>query len=113
MKFAAVRLAIIERMLSPMWNGRALTCGLILLACGSLSAAQLPEGPGKAVVLRICSGCHPAEIVLTHRDTKEGWEIIVRNMVDKGANGTDDEFNEVIDYLAAHFPKTDAKPKDK
>jgi hypothetical protein len=26
-------------------------------------------------------------------------------MVDRGANGTDDEFNTIIDYLATNFPK--------
>lgn len=37
--------------------------------------------------------------------------MIVSNMVEKGANGTDDEFNTIIDYLATHFPKkSDAKP---
>lgn len=75
------------------------------LAFGGPNAAQLPDGPGKATVQKICSGCHAAEIVLGHRDTKDGWETIVSNMVEKGANGTDDEFNTIIDYLAAHFPK--------
>jgi mono/diheme cytochrome c family protein len=69
------------------------------------NAAQLPEGPGKATVQKICSGCHAPEIVLGRSDTKQGWEQIVNNMVEKGANGTDDEFNTIIDYLAAHFPK--------
>lgn len=76
------------------------------------NTGQLPDGPGKATVQKICSGCHPAEIVLGHRDTKDGWETIVSNMVEKGANGTDDEFNTIIDYLAAHFPKkSDTKPE--
>lgn len=38
-------------------------------------------------------------------ETKDGWEQIVSDMANKGANGTDDEFNQVIDYLAANFPK--------
>jgi cytochrome c5 len=74
-------------------------------ACASSNTSHLPDGPGKATVQKICSGCHPAEIVLGHRDTKDGWEQIVSDMVNKGANGTDDEFNTIIDYLAAHFPK--------
>lgn len=78
------------------------------------NAAGLPDGPGKATVAKVCSGCHPAEIVATHRDTKDGWEVVVRNMVDKGANGTDDEFDTIIDYLATHFPKSSgAKSGDK
>ena len=80
----------------------------LLFALPAFSAtkpSQLPDGPGKAEVQKICGGCHAPEIVLGHRDTKEGWAVIVSNMVDKGANGTDAEFNKIIDYLAEHFPK--------
>ena len=88
-----------------------------LLFLGSNSAlaqkSQLPEGPGKATMQKICSGCHAPEIVLGRRDTKEGWAQVVSNMVDRGANGTDDEFNTIIEYLATNFPKdSDSKPSN-
>lgn len=83
-------------------------------AFAAAKALQLPEGPGKATVQKICSGCHPPEIVMGRHETKETWEQIVSSMVDKGANGTDDEFNTIIDYLAVNFPKkTDSKPPGK
>jgi cytochrome c5 len=85
----------------------------LLLLGGNLAIAQksqLPDGPGKATMQKICSGCHAPEIVLGRRDTKEGWAQVVSSMVDRGANGTDDEFNAIIDYLAANFPK-DASAK--
>jgi mono/diheme cytochrome c family protein len=87
----------------------------VLLASGTVpaeaKALQLPEGPGKATMQKICSGCHAPEIVLGRHETKEGWEQIVSSMVDKGATGTDDEFNTIIDYLAVNFPKkADSKP---
>ena len=72
---------------------------------------QLPEGQGKAAVQKICSGCHAPEIVMGRHESKDGWSQIVSNMVDKGANGTDDEFNQIIDYLAAHFGKNN-EPKN-
>lgn len=85
----------------------------LFLLGGNLAFAQksqLPDGPGKVTMQKICSGCHAPEIVLGRRDTKEGWAQVVSNMVDRGANGTDDEFNAIIDYLAANFPKdTNAK----
>ncbi|HEX4770034.1 MAG TPA: cytochrome c [Bryobacteraceae bacterium] len=84
----------------------------VLAGVTAFGAAQLPEGPGKAITQKICSGCHAAEIVLGHRDTKEGWEQIVSNMVDKGANGTDEEFNIIIDYLATYLPKKSAAKPD-
>ena len=76
-----------------------------VLALATASAAPLPEGPGKATMQKVCSGCHAPEIVTGRRETKETWEQIVGDMVNKGANGTDDEFNQIIDYLAANFSK--------
>lgn len=69
------------------------------------TGTQLPDGPGKATMQKICSGCHAPEIVVGRHETKDGWEQIVSDMVNKGANGTDDEFDQIINYLAANFPK--------
>jgi mono/diheme cytochrome c family protein len=69
------------------------------------AGAQLPDGPGKATMQKICSGCHAPEIVVGRHETHDGWEQIVSDMVNKGANGTDDEFDQIINYLAVNFPK--------
>ena len=74
------------------------------LAPAQNKAQQLPEGQGKATTQKICGGCHAPEIVFGKHESKERWAQIVMDMVNKGANGTDDEFNEIIDYLATHFP---------
>jgi len=41
--------------------------------------------------------------------TKERWGGIVDDMVSRGASGTDDEIDQVINYLAANFSKSTAK----
>lgn len=107
-----------KKVLSVLRNHRALLCSVVFFAGNVVFAqsnsSQLPDGPGKETVQKICSGCHAPQIVLGHRDTKEGWAQIVSNMVEKGANGTDEEFNTIIDYLAAHFPKSsDTQPQKK
>lgn len=81
---------------------------LLLVSSSSLPAQthQLPEGAGKVTTQRICGGCHAPEIVIGKHLDKDGWEQLVSSMVEKGATGTDDEFNQIIDYLAANFPKT-------
>lgn len=38
--------------------------------------------------------------------TREEWGALVGEMAADGAQGTEDEFNEIVDYLAAAFPKT-------
>ncbi len=71
-----------------------------------VSATQeLPDGPGKKLLSRLCEGCHDLMFTVSTRETKEGWTRIVNDMRGKGADGTDQDFDEVIAYLAANFGK--------
>ncbi len=76
---------------------------LLLTASAALSAQDLPDGPGKDVVKRMCSSCHGLEVVTGTRKTKERWQNTVDVMVSRGATGTDEEIDLVINYLADHF----------
>jgi competence protein ComEA len=67
---------------------------------------KLPDGPGKATTQKVCGSCHGAELVLGRQEDREGWGSIVNDMIQRGATGTDDEFFEVVDYLANNFSKT-------
>jgi hypothetical protein len=64
---------------------------------------DLPEGAAKAIVQRMCKGCHPVTTITKKRASKEKWGVIVDRMVTLGAVGTDDEIDSVIEYLAANF----------
>jgi competence protein ComEA len=77
---------------------------LAILAVPSLTEAQqLPEGPGKAELLKVCGTCHQAERSAAVRLTREGWEGVISDMISRGARGTDAEFTAVLDYLAKNF----------
>jgi competence protein ComEA len=67
---------------------------------------KLPDGPGKATTQKVCGTCHGAELVLGRQEDREGWGSVVNDMIERGAKGTDDEFFEVVDYLATNFSKT-------
>jgi competence protein ComEA len=75
------------------------------VACAQSSQAPqpLPEGKGKAEFSRICSQCHAIENVTKLRMGEDGWNAKVNEMVSRGAQGTDDEFDLVVRYLTAHF----------
>jgi hypothetical protein len=66
---------------------------------------ELPDGPGKDEVVRICSGCHDLMFTVSTRETEAGWTRIVNDMRSKGADGTDEDFAKVIAYLTAHMGK--------
>ena len=81
----------------------------MLCAVTTLTMAQtlkLPDGAGKATTQKLCSSCHAAELVIGRQESREGWGAIVENMIERGAKGTEDEFFDVVDYLATNFSKT-------
>jgi competence protein ComEA len=71
----------------------------------SLTAADLPDGPGKDILLRACVGCHKAEAFLSYRHTKEEYTAIVYRMADRGARASTEELDTVAAYLFKNFPK--------
>jgi competence ComEA-like helix-hairpin-helix protein len=89
-------------------NRLSLATLLIVLALSAGTAAaqprDLPDGPGKALVLRVCQGCHAPQKVMTRHHNKEEWEKVIVDMVTAGATGTDEEFDTIVDYLAKNFP---------
>ena len=71
-----------------------------------LMLLQLPEGRGKAALVKACSSCHSAEAVIGSRNSRKGWTELVDEMIFKGAKTTPRERREIIDYLATKFPFT-------
>jgi len=82
------------------WNTRV----ALTLLFAAAAWAQLPDGPGKAETLKMCSQCHElARSISLHQD-RAGWQATMDKMVTLGAQGTDAEKTAVVDYLAAHYP---------
>jgi competence protein ComEA len=75
----------------------------LLLASPAAAQSDLPDGPGKPVVVKVCSGCHGFNVITQLHATKERWEAVVENMVSRGAEGTDSELDQVVAYLVSHF----------
>lgn len=68
-----------------------------------LAAQQLPEGPGKAIVVSKCDGCHGLDTTVTQKLDREGWESVITRMIERGTDLSDTEQKTVVDYLAIHF----------
>ena len=85
---------------------------LALLSSVRLATAQdpFPEGPGKAVTLRMCSTCHPAERSAAVRLNHAGWKDVMAKMVALGAQGSDADRALVIEYLSTSFKGEAPKP---
>lgn len=80
---------------------------------GALAKSQepeIPDGEGKEVVVKMCGGqCHGLTAVVSNQFTKEQWEFSVRDMIARGAEGTDEDVEKAVAYLVKYFGRPPAK----
>ena len=62
-----------------------------------------PETAGKPALLKVCGNCHTAETVIQSLRTRQEWSDVIDQMARFGAEGTDQEFDQILAYLAQHF----------
>jgi len=85
------------RFLAPI----ALCC--LALFAGAPAWAQLPDGPGKDVTVKICGNCHDVDVIIGYHQGKDAWTDLISKMIEQGAEGTDDQFNTILEYLVKNF----------
>jgi len=78
----------------------------VMIAGLGVAIAQtpaLPEGPGYDALVRACSDCHAAELVLNYRLNAAGWDDMVSMMTDRGATVSDADRKILVDYLTENL----------
>ena len=85
------------------------TCGAACLISTPL-LADIPNGAGKAETLRVCGKCHSVEQATSLRQNRSEWQDEISKMVGMGAQGTDEDFNAILGYLARNFGPEKPKP---
>ena len=78
---------------------------LSFAAVGQEKTSNLPDGPGKETVERVCANCHELETVTGARRTKIAWQQMVEDMVARGAEVSDEDAAAIVSYLTAHYGK--------
>jgi competence protein ComEA len=79
---------------------------MVLLACLA-PAQQLPEGPGRAELEKMCKQCHDVARSVSLRQDRAGWNTTMAKMVAAGMKGSDEEIALILDYLVKNFPAED------
>jgi competence protein ComEA len=82
----------------------------LAIAHPALAQVALPDGPGKEQMIKVCGVCHEPQRAASIRLTREGWESTIGDMIARGAKGTDDEFQAILDYLSKNFLGEASKP---
>jgi competence protein ComEA len=85
---------------------------VLVMAQPSVAQDTLPEGPGKEPLLRICSQCHEASKSTSIELTRAGWIETIDKMKALGADGSDQEFQAILEYLVTHFRGELDRPVD-
>ena len=76
--------------------------------------SKFPNGPGKTALLKVCNDCHGPESAVGQLKTRQEWSKTLDEMAAHGAQGTDEEWDEILAYLDKYFSlilvnKDDAK----
>lgn len=91
---------------------RSLSASLLGLLCTfSAIAADLPEGAGKDVVVRLCTTCHTADRIVATKQTEAGWRITIRQMEEEGASFSPGDTETIIAYLVKNLGAQDTQPR--
>ena len=71
---------------------------------------DLPDGPGKAVVVKRCGRCHSLKhIPNAGRQTRDFWHGTVEEMYLEAGWEEDEDFEVIVDYLAKQFGPAEEK----
>jgi hypothetical protein len=92
-------------------NGESAASGIVtvVLPKPPLHFSALPPGPGRETTARVCSGCHSPGLAANEQLSPQQWHDLVRLMAAQGAVATDDELNQITEYLAKSFPSQKKK----
>src|ERR1700681_3639443 len=85
-----------------------LLCGLFgasLMSFANLSgvanAVELPAGPNRDFVARICASCHDLDMVNAAAGlNREGWDGAIEEMISYGLRGSPQDKEMLLEYLA-------------
>jgi len=88
----------------------ATALSLFLISVTPVFAQDLPDGPGKDIVVKACTSCHDADNFTGKKHTKDEWKSVVDTMIGYGAEITDEQTEVITSYLAKNYGKEAAPP---
>jgi competence protein ComEA len=97
----------------------ALGAGLCCLAMFASSARSADRPAQSSRLVReakslqaVCGKCHDLQIVRNTPRSLDGWRDTMQKMVDRGASGTDEQYDDILDYLHRTLTTIDVNSAD-
>jgi competence ComEA-like helix-hairpin-helix protein len=78
---------------------------------GATPPAQQQSAPGAAddpaaeLFAQTCNRCHDGARITAIRRTKTDWEEVIGKMIERGATGSEEDFQTIFGYLRRHYGK--------
>ena len=69
-------------------------------------------GTPESAAVKICSSCHGMQMVTDTPRDYDAWHDTVQKMIDRGARGTPEEFDLVMDFLCQNVTPIDVNHAD-
>jgi len=95
----------------------SISSGLLALvlfaAAWVVGASQTSDQAREAQsVITVCARCHDMQIVMDTPRSYDAWHDTVQKMVDLGAKGTDEQYDDVMDFLHRTMTTIDVNSAD-
>jgi len=74
-----------------------------LFALSTIQAQDLPAGKGKDTDEKVCTACHGLEAIVALQGGQDIWQSVVDDMKGRGADGSNEDFKAIVDYLSKYF----------
>ena len=97
------------------WIVGTLLIGISVVQMSTIAAALGPQAAGTAgqnddldrvgheLTEKICTECHEVEVITALRRIPRDWNNMVVTMAQRGANGTEDQFATIKQYLTRYY----------
>src|SRR5665213_1129386 len=82
---------------------------LAVLVASAWAQDDIPDSPGKATTVRVCTNCHGTEMFAGSHKGSNDWDQIIATMSDKGTPFSDADYATVLDYLSSCLGLATAK----
>jgi cytochrome c5 len=86
---------------------------LLTIAAAAAETTELPEGPNRDLVSKICQSCHDLQMVFAAAGiTRDEWDMSLDEMTANGMSVSADDRAKILGYLATYLgPSPPDAPK--
>ena len=82
----------------------AISGTLFAFVAGAAELTELPEGPNRDLVAKVCQSCHDLEMVFAAAGiSRQEWDMSLDEMTANGMNVSADDRAKILSYLSTYL----------